>query len=84
MRRRRPRPSPRRREARSEHGNDDARLLDVPAEFQSHVTLSIGAWSGVPAAKDDPAELMKRADTALYEAKRRGRNQLVDHRELGA
>jgi len=44
---------------------------------QSRLTVSIGVWSGVPGFRDDPAQLLKRADAALYQAKRGGRNQLV-------
>ena len=41
------------------------------------ITISVGAASAVPAAGESAQELLKRADDALYEAKRRGRNTVV-------
>ena len=43
----------------------------------SRLTLSIGVWSAVPGIGEDPAQLLKYADAALYRAKRGGRNQLA-------
>lgn len=49
-----------------EHGNSDA---------ESHVTISAGTATARPSERDkDPMELIRRADQALYAAKRSGRN----------
>jgi GGDEF domain-containing protein len=47
-----------------------------------YVTISVGATSTVPAAGDNAQELVERADVALYEAKRRGRNVVIAHSAL--
>ena len=44
---------------------------------RGRITISVGAASAVPAAGESAQELLKRADDALYEAKRRGRNTVV-------
>ncbi|MCB9907735.1 MAG: diguanylate cyclase [Planctomycetes bacterium] len=44
--------------------------------FDGHVTVSLGIAGNLPTMKG-PAELLKRADEAVYEAKRLGRNQSV-------
>jgi len=50
----------------------------------SHVTVSIGVWSAVPRGMDQPARLLKRADAALYRAKREGRNRVAVAEEEGS
>lgn len=41
------------------------------------VSISIGAAVAVPGADSEPGDLLKRADLALYEAKRAGRHRVV-------
>lgn len=45
-----------------------------------HVTISIGI-STFPQDSDDPIELVEMADSALYRAKREGRNRVCTYRE---
>ncbi|MBZ2169352.1 MULTISPECIES: transporter substrate-binding domain-containing protein [Marinobacter] len=41
-----------------------------------HLTISIGLATGVPDPSDTPAEFLRLADQALYQAKQNGRNRL--------
>ncbi len=51
--------------------------LGVTPDTPVCVTLSIGAAAFDPAKPEDIARLLQRADKALYEAKRSGRNRVV-------
>lgn len=54
--------------------------LQVPHERNSaasHVTVSSGVAAGVPSDPQAPRALLERADSALYQAKHLGRNQVV-------
>jgi diguanylate cyclase (GGDEF)-like protein len=53
----------------------EQRHLDHEDSPVGHVTVSIGAASIVPAQGTHSDELIALADTALYEAKRKGRNR---------
>jgi diguanylate cyclase (GGDEF)-like protein len=44
-----------------------------------YVTVSVGVASFVPQDPDSVEKLVKAADAGLYDAKRRGRNAVVDH-----
>ena len=46
-----------------------------------HITVSIGIAS-FPEDSSDPIELVEMADSALYRAKRSGRNRVIAYREI--
>jgi diguanylate cyclase (GGDEF)-like protein len=63
-----------------------AGIAEAPVEHarrQIHVTASIGAVA-FPADGDDPDTLLAKADSALYEAKRSGRNAVRCHTSASA
>ena len=58
----------------------NVRALDIPhaeSEVDDRVTLSVGVGAAVPDAAAEPAELVAMADSALYRAKRAGRNRTI-------
>jgi diguanylate cyclase (GGDEF)-like protein len=50
--------------------------IEHPTAPGGKVTVSVGLASGVAMPETDPSRLVKAADTALYEAKRNGRNRV--------
>jgi diguanylate cyclase (GGDEF)-like protein len=60
---------------------DTVERLTIPhrtSVFQ-RVTVSVGVASALPADAASPSELVEAADAALYAAKHRGRNTVVEH-----
>ncbi len=69
-----------------EFGEDVRKLIvalaiEHPVVAGRRLTASVGVASMVPDEADSPDSLIAAADTALYEAKGRGRNIVVAHRE---
>lgn len=48
----------------------------IPADF-TRVSISLGIATEIPSQRRSPIQLLSRADRALYEAKKQGRNQSV-------
>jgi diguanylate cyclase (GGDEF)-like protein len=55
----------------------------VCGEHEIYLTISIGLATGTPGSDDSPAEFLRQADQALYQAKQNGRNQL-EARSVGS
>jgi diguanylate cyclase (GGDEF)-like protein len=55
--------------------------LDLPHATSSHqtVTVSVGVAATLPNDAQRPGDLIEAADAALYAAKHRGRNTVVEH-----
>jgi diguanylate cyclase (GGDEF)-like protein len=60
-----------------EQAREIAEMLRARIEEPGTVTASLGVATQVPSRDGNPDELVKRADEALYEAKRLGRNRVV-------
>lgn len=66
--------------AESIRGRIEAHQQGFPRAWQVPLTVSLGV--ATRADSDDPISLFERADRALYQAKRRGRNQVVHENNL--
>lgn len=63
----------------AEQIRDAIEQLAIPhpaSAVAGHVTVSIGVAALVPSDETEPGSLIKRADDALYQSKRRGRNRV--------
>ena len=54
------------------------------SEIASYVTVSLGIATQIPQADQSVKNLIAQADTALYQAKNQGRNQVMSFASLGS
>ncbi|MGZ9583512.1 GGDEF domain-containing protein [Paenibacillus marinisediminis] len=57
------------------------KIMNQTKTPSAYVTISTGMYHGIPASDLEPDDLLKMADAALYEAKARGKNQVVMYNE---
>jgi len=57
--------------------NIEEAVIKTDEGVETHITVSIGINSIVPRVEDSAEEFLKKADQALYEAKKTGRNKYV-------
>ncbi len=60
---------------------EGVRSLGIPharSKVADHVTISVGVASAVPPLKGRAVDILSTADRALYKAKQKGRNQIVN------
>ncbi|RJO74042.1 MAG: diguanylate cyclase [Myxococcales bacterium] len=62
------------------HGVEGLNLLHEYSQAAHCVTISIGVAAMIPTRRDNVGHLIERADEALYEAKRKGRNRVEPYR----
>ncbi len=58
------------------------KTISIPGAKQATISCGITEWNSSP--PDNPETIMSRADDALYEAKRNGRNCVVAHEPVAA
>jgi len=58
---------------------EDLKIPNVGSQIADYLTVSIGVISKIPDASDELESYMKAADSRLYKAKAKGRNQVIDH-----
>ena len=56
---------------------EDLQILHKASDVSDHITVSLGVATQIPTRHNEPHGLINLADEAMYEAKRKGRNQVI-------